>query len=216
MDLCPLSLVGWGLNASGWNDARHKGSVVSVAPLRSLLLSVQLKWTKSAPKHSSKQLCCLNWQQPERDLPIGPERLLWKGLWQNHGPFKLRSRGAHRHTFPPRALLEIFQEEDVRNQSLPKALMTSRDCWRIYFDSWMWQSPLQQKLQERERAVEQLTKSASLSSYHFWKLNNLPCKQNTAHVYSAKSAPQHHKILETPSCASYRSGTDRLTCTRHW
>ncbi len=79
MDLFPLSPVGWGLNASSWNGTRRKGSVVSVAPLRSFLISVQLKWTKSAPKHSSQQQCCLNWQQPERDLPIAPERLLWKG-----------------------------------------------------------------------------------------------------------------------------------------
>lgn len=31
--------------------------------------------------------------------------------------------------------------------------MTSRDCWRINFDSRMWQSPLRQKLQEKESAL---------------------------------------------------------------
>lgn len=37
-------------------------------------------------------------------------------------------------------------------------------------------------------------KSAPLSSYYLWKLNNLPCKQNdTANVYSAVSAPQRRR-----------------------
>lgn len=75
----------------------------------------------------------------------------------------------------------------------------------------MWRGPLEQKLWEGERAVEQLTKSASLSLYHFWKLNNLPCKQNccTVHAYSAESAPQNHKILNAPTFASYISGSIR-------
>lgn len=139
------------------------------------LMSMQLEWTKSKQRR-----CCLNWQQPERSANRGAPAL-------------------STHFRPHARLVGNISGEDVRNQSLPKALVTSRDCWRIHFDSWMWQSPLEQKLQEKRADFERLTKSAPLpASYRFWKkLDNLPRKQNaTAHVYSAESAPQHQtKIL---------------------
>lgn len=46
--------------------------------------------------------------------------LCWKGLWQNHGLFPLRSREVHHHTFPPHALLENLQERMLKTNLSPK------------------------------------------------------------------------------------------------
>lgn len=118
--------------------------------------------------------------------------LLWKHLWQK--PRQLPSGNASPH-ISTSWLVGNISGEEVKKPISPQALMTSRDCWHIHFDSWMWQSPLQEKkLPEREHAVERLTESTSLTSYHFRKLNNLPCKQkSTATAYSAETALQRHK-----------------------
>lgn len=183
----PVSSVGRGLNNSR-KKVQEKGLVTGAAPL---LMSVQLKQTKnnctSNFAMACKQQCQIKLRHPVRDLPIRPEQLLWNGLWMVQGPFLQRSASPHISTS---CLDGNISGEDVRNPFLPKALMTRRDCWHVHFDSWMWQSPLLQRLQEKERAVQQLTESATLSLYHLWKLNNWPgelrmCISDSLH-YSIK------------------------------
>lgn len=164
----PVSSVEWWLrrNNSCWN-VWHKGLAVGVAPL---LISIQLKYTHTNSHANS--IAKLIYNILSEICPSGPNGCFKKGLWMIQGLCLQRSTSPHISTS---SLVGNISGEDVRNPFLPKALMTSRDCWRVHFDSWMWQSPLQQRLREKkESAVQLLTKSASLSLYHFWKLNTWP------------------------------------------
>lgn len=102
---------------------------------------------KERERERERQQWCLNGEQSERDLPIGSERLLWKAFDRSRG----RShRGAEWCITPHFRLIASWKFFRRGNQSLPKALMTSWDCWRIHSESRMWRRPsLQQKLQEK-------------------------------------------------------------------
>lgn len=130
MDLLPLSPVSHRLNASNGNVVRHRFMPERGAPQ---VLSDQLEWTKSAEKkHSSKSSNAILIDNNLSEIcPLGLNGSFFESVSrQERGLFQLRSEGggAHHFTFPPSCLVGNISGGHVRNQSLPKALATSRDC----------------------------------------------------------------------------------------
>lgn len=150
-------------------------------------------------QHRRNKKCIKILYQPGRDLPLIPKRLLYKrGLWQNHGLFHWAH--ASLHISAASWLAGNISGEDVKNRPPPPQPPPPKPFWQAEIaDTYTPRLECDRALFGRSCGKEgapwsSSAKSAPLSSYYLWKLNNLPCKQNgTANVYSAEPAPRRHE-----------------------